>query len=169
MINFKWDMRFLDLAKEMARWSKDPSTRIGAVVVDPVTRRILSTGYNGFPRGIEDTEERLNDREQKYGLIVHAEMNAIYNATLSGVSLNNSHLFVTGLPSCSDCAKGIIQVGIKEVICLIPDDLTGETWSKWENHWNKSKAMYDEAGVTYTLYQEWDIPPIVKVKENTRL
>ncbi len=73
MINSKWDKRFMKLAREISTWSKDPSSQIGAVIIND-ERRILATGYNGFPKGIRDTEERLNDREQKYPMIVHAEM-----------------------------------------------------------------------------------------------
>ena len=106
---WKWDIRFISIAREYSTWSKDPSTQVGAVAVDPKTRRVLSGGYNGFPRGIEDTDKRLNDRDLKHSLVVHAEMNLIYNATRSGISLEGSHLYVWGLPVCSECAKGIIQ------------------------------------------------------------
>ncbi len=102
------------MAKEVAQWSKDPNTKVGAVAVGD-KGQILSQGYNGFPRGINDSDDRLNDRETKYKFVVHAEMNVIYNATYSGVSLDGSKLYVYGLPVCSECAKGIIQVGIKEV------------------------------------------------------
>ena len=111
----KWYKRYLKLAKEVATWSKDPSTQVGAVVVGS-KGQILSQGYNGFPRGISDLSKRLNDRDVKLSLIVHAEMNAIYNATYSGVSLDGSTIFIYGLPACSECAKGIIQVGIKKVV-----------------------------------------------------
>ena len=74
----KWDGRFLDIAREISTWSKDPSRKIGAIAVRD--RKILATGYNGFPKGIEDTPCRLNIREIKYQYVVHAEMNCIYNA-----------------------------------------------------------------------------------------
>ena len=139
----KWYLRYLSLAKEVATWSKDPNTQVGAVVVGS-KGQILSQGYNGFPRGIKDSNRRLNDRDLKLTLIVHAEMNAIYNATYSGVSLDGSTIFIYGLPACSECAKGIIQVGIKKVVvskeCI-------EARPHWNESWNKSKAMFDEAGV----------------------
>ena len=113
-ISDKWISRYLTLAKDISTWSLDPSRKIGAVAVGS-KGQILSQGYNGFPRGIKDTEERLNDREQKYKYVVHAEMNVIYNATFNGVALDGAHLFVYGLPVCSECAKGIIQVGVKKV------------------------------------------------------
>jgi dCMP deaminase len=139
----KWYLRYLGLAKEVATWSKDPSTQVGAVVVGS-KGQILSQGYNGFPRGISDSNKRLNDRDVKLSFIVHAEMNAIYNATYSGVSLDGSTIFIHGLPACSECAKGIIQVGIKRVVvskqCI-------ESRPHWNDSWNKSKAMFAEAGV----------------------
>ena len=96
VVNSKWDTRFMKLAREISTWSKDPSSKIGAVIVND-ERRILATGYNGFPKGIEDTEERLNDRDQKYPLIVHAEMNALMNALYSGVSVKDATIYVYGL------------------------------------------------------------------------
>lgn len=139
----KWDYNFLKLAEHISTWSKDPSKKIGAVVVDN-NRRILSTGYNGFPRGIEDTPDKYLDREIKYKYIVHAEMNAIYNATYNGVSLENSTLYVYGLPICSECAKGIIQSGIKRVVIYAPNDERTQTWLE---SWRKTKELFEEAGV----------------------
>ena len=82
----KWDVRFIELAKHISLWSKDPSTKVGCVVVGE-DREIRSTGFNGFPRGIDDDDERLMDREKKYPLICHAEENAIMHAARIGVSL----------------------------------------------------------------------------------
>lgn len=131
------------MAKEVAQWSKDPNTKVGAIAVGS-KGQILSQGYNGFPRGIFDGDERLNDRETKYKYVVHAEMNVIYNATYSGVSLDNSKLYVYGLPVCSECAKGIIQVGIKEVYvaneCL---DLRPH----WFQSFQQTMDMFQEAGI----------------------
>ena len=110
----EWSKRYISLAKEVSTWSKDPSRKIGAVAVGE-KGQILAQGYNGFPRGILDSADRYNDRSTKYKLVVHAEMNVIYNATFNGVSLNGARLFVYGLPVCSECAKGIIQVGIQAV------------------------------------------------------
>lgn len=144
MVSYDWHKKHLDLAKHISSWSKDPSKQIGAVVVSE-TGQILSLGYNGFPRGIADTEDRLNDREQKYKLIVHAEMNAIYNATLNGVSLRGSILYVYGLPVCSSCALGIIQVGIKLVV--MPDNMKiPETWAK---SWEETKNVFTESNTTW--------------------
>ena len=124
MLDTKWKKRFLKLSKEIAEWSKDPSTKVGALI-------IISTGYNGFPRGIEDTEERLNNRELKYKFILHAEMNCIMNALYNGRSVKDCILFVHGLPPCSECTKSIIQAGIKKVI----------TDSKATDNWKESSKL----------------------------
>jgi dCMP deaminase len=132
------------LAKEVSTWSKDPRTKIGAVIVDD-ERRILSTGYNGFPAGIAD-DSRLYNREEKYPLIIHGETNAILNALRGGVSITNANLFVYGLPVCGECAKMICQSGIKRVV-MGPKSIFSEN-EKWMNAWtNISKPMFDECGI----------------------
>lgn len=146
MIDSKWDHRFMRLAREISTWSKDPSSKIGAVIVND-DRRILATGYNGFPRGIEDTTERLNDREQKYPRIVHGEMNALMNALYSGVSVKDATIYVWGLPVCSECTKSVIQAGIKRVVIMHIDNAP----EKWQDQWiDMSFPMYYEAGVSVT-------------------
>ena len=143
----KWDKRFLDLAEHIASWSKDPSKKIGAVAVG-AQGQILSQGYNGFPRGIDDLTSRYEDREEKYKLVVHAEMNVIYNASYNGVSLNDSTLYVYGLPVCHECAKGIIQVGIKNVMMsrkVLPID------PRWEKSWVTTQQLFKESGVSYAF------------------
>jgi dCMP deaminase len=141
-ISSAWDRKFLELARHISTWSKDPSKKIGAVAVG-LNRNILATGYNGFPKGIQDTEERLNDRETKYELVVHAEMNCIYNAVENGVSLKGSHLYVYGLPICHECAKGVVQVGIGRVI--VEDTLCAE--QRWSDSFAKSKRIFFEGNV----------------------
>ena len=137
----KWDTRFVELAMHIANWSKDPSTKVGCVVVGE-DREIRSTGFNGFPRGIKDDEERLLDREQKYPLICHAEENAIMHAARIGVSLKGSTAYVTW-PPCSRCARSLIQSGIKEIIYPTP----GEIPERWIEDFNISNGMIKEAGV----------------------
>lgn len=144
----KWDKRYFEIAKSVASWSKDPSTKVGAVIVGS-KGQILSQGYNGFPRGIEDTEIRLNDRPTKLKYVVHAEMNCIYNASYSGASLENSTLYVHGLPVCSECAKGVIQVGIKRVLMSYPKTID----DRWRNSFNDSSLMFDESGMKYNCYE----------------
>lgn len=141
----KWDLRYLEMARQVSLWSKDPSTKLGAVAIGS-DGQILSQGYNGFPRGVDDIEERLENREIKYDFIVHAEMNCIYNACLNGVSLKGSTLYIHGLPACHKCAPGIIQVGVKRVVMAYPAD--GRV-SHWLSSWDKSQVMFDESGVNY--------------------
>jgi dCMP deaminase len=140
-----WSRRFLSMAKELSSWSKDPSKQVGAVAVGK-NNNILATGYNGFPRGIKD-DSRLDVREEKYKYVVHGEMNCIYNACHNGVSLDGATLYVYGLPVCSDCAKGVIQVGIEKVI-MQSDELS----PVWEESFMLTKQMFKEAGVQYIRY-----------------
>ena len=137
----KWDQRFLELAKHIAGWSKDPSTKVGCVVVGE-DREIRSTGFNGFPRGIADDGERLADREQKYPLICHAEENAIMHAARIGLSLKGCVAYVTW-PPCTRCARSLIQAGVTEVVypdgCEVPE--------RWAKDFDMSNGMMSEAGV----------------------
>jgi len=138
----KWDQRFLELAKQIASWSKDPSTKVGCVVVGE-DREIRSTGFNGFPRGISDDEERLSDRSQKYPFICHAEENAIMHAARIGLSLKGCRAYVTW-PPCTRCARSLIQAGVTEVIypagCEVPE--------RWLTDFDMSTSMMNEAGVS---------------------
>ncbi len=113
-----WDEYFMGVALLAAQRSKDPNTQVGACIVDE-DRRILSTGYNGFPHGCSDDEFPWNRDESlgetKYPFVVHAELNAILNA--SGKQLYGSTVYVALFP-CNECAKAIIQSGIKEVVYL---------------------------------------------------
>ncbi len=153
-VNSKWDTRFMKLAREISTWSKDPSSKIGAVIVDD-ERRILATGYNGFPRGVDDTEARLHDKEQKYPRIVHAETNALMSALYNGVSVKGATLYVWGLPVCNECTKLVIQAGIKRVVITYPEYAA----EKWQKQWNEmSKPMLLETGqigITYMNERHW--------------
>ena len=143
ILSNKWDIRYLQLAEEVASWSKDPSTQIGAIAVGN-KGQVLSQGYNGFPRGIIDKDAYYLDRETKYKYVVHAEMNVIYNATYNGVSLDGATLYVTGLPVCSDCAKGVIQVGIQRVVMKeqnVP--------LKWIDSWKTTVGMFEQANIKW--------------------
>ena len=141
----KWHYRYLNLAKEVAKWSKDPSSQIGAVAIGN-KGQVLAQGYNGFPRGIRHSASRLNNKETKYKYIVHAEQNLIYNATYNGVCLEDSEVYVSGLPVCSECAKGLIQVGVKQVIMPSPPE---DTPGKWLESWELSKALFSECKVQW--------------------
>ena len=134
----------MQMAKEISNWSKDPSRKIGAVAIDE-NRRILSTGYNGFPAGIDDSFDRLNDRDKKYKYVIHAEKNCIYNACLNGISLKDSLLYVWGLPVCSECAKGVIQVGVSKV--FYGYSIKDYDDSVWLDSFQITKSMFDEVGI----------------------
>ena len=113
--------KYYALAQEFANiFSKDPSRKVGALCVHPESRVILSQGYNGFPRGIDETKEERWVRPTKYRWIEHAERNCIYNACRHGVSLEGTTLIVNLFP-CADCARAIIQVGIRTLITKRPD------------------------------------------------
>lgn len=139
-MNEKWTHRFMGLAQHVATWSKDPSTKVGAVIVDG-DYRILSVGYNGFPRGVDDSEDRLCNREVKYPLVVHAESNAIAAAARTGTSLVNATLVVSSLYPCSTCAGLIAQSGIRRVIA---PRISNERW-KASN--DAARLIFNEAGV----------------------
>jgi len=136
-----WDARFLMLARHIAQWSKDPSTKVGCVVVGP-DREIRSTGFNGFPRGIEDSVERLHDRERKYPLVCHAEENAIMHAARIGVALKGCVAYVTW-PPCTRCARSLVQAGISEI--AYPAGL--EIPKRWQEDFGISNQMLTEAGL----------------------
>ncbi len=140
-LSHKWDLRFIELADHIAQWSKDPSTKVGCVIVGE-DREIRSTGFNGFPRGIDDDEERLNNRDLKYPLICHAEENAIMHAARIGVSLKGSSAYVTW-PPCSRCARSLIQAGINEVIYSAKIQIP----ERWTDDFNIASDMFKESGV----------------------
>lgn len=136
-----WDKKLFGLAQHVATWSKDPSTQVGAVVV-PRRGRFMAFGYNGFPPGIEDTPERLKDRQTKYRLIQHAERNALDNATFD---VEGGTLYVTLFP-CDECAKSIISKGIRRVVTTAPPER--EPWAT-AAAW--ALIMFKEAGVDVTF------------------
>jgi dCMP deaminase len=144
MTDEKWHIRFLKLAKEVASWSKDPSTKVGCVLVRD--RRVISTGYNGFPKNIGDDLNRLYNREQKYEITVHAEVNAVTTAALHGVSTENCSAYVTFNP-CSRCAAVLINAGITEV--FVCDE--GEIPSRWLDNFITASKLLAEAGVKYSV------------------
>jgi len=136
----KWDKRFLELAYNIANWSKDRSTKVGAIIVRD--RIILSTGYNGFPRNINDDIEERHHRPTKYDFSEHAERNAIYNAARIGNILEGSTLYCT-FPPCVDCARAIIQSGIKVVITSKTDK------TNWKSSQEKAEMLFKETLVKY--------------------
>ena len=134
----KWHKRFLEIAEFISTWSKDPSTKVGAVIAD-IDNRIVSTGYNGFPKNVKDTKVRYINRDVKYKIILHAEENAIAYAKRD---LTDCTLYISGLPPCAHCASLIIQSGIKKVV--VPKQ---EIPERWVESMNLSKQILKEAGV----------------------
>lgn len=135
-----WDHRFLSLAEHISGWSKDPSTKVGCVVVGP-DREIVSTGYNGFPRGAVDHSTRYDDRDTKMRLICHAEENAVAHAARNGVSLMGTTAYVTW-PPCPRCSRSLIQAGIVRVVHYevdIPE--------RWVEDMTASESLLREVGV----------------------
>lgn len=134
------------MAKHVAKLSKDPSTKVGAVIFDP-KRRLVSAGYNGFARGVEDAPDRLKDRNTKYRLTIHAETNAIMFAT---GPTDNCTLVVTH-PCCSQCAALVIQAGIKHVVWPKPSK---DFMTRWADDYAFTLAQFGEAGVIVTEIRE---------------
>ena len=144
-----WTEYFLNIAEQVKLKSKDKYTQIGAVIVG-VDKEVLSTGYNSFPRGLNDTIDKRQERPEKYFWFEHAERNAIYNAARIGVSLKNSTIYLTsGLP-CMDCARGIVNSGVKIVWCK--QVCTTKNKEKWEESQMKSMELLNECGVQVFFY-----------------
>ncbi len=141
----KWDARFIRLAREIASWSKDRSTRVGAVIVAE-DKTPSSYGYNGFPRDIDDDAAERHERPDKYDWTEHAERNAIYNATRTGQTLLNDTIYVTHVP-CPDCARAILQVGIKRVVVDKASAADADFQMRWNEKGRFSERMFKEAGV----------------------
>lgn len=139
----KWDDRFMDLARHVAKWSKDPSTQVGAVIADP-RNHVVSVGYNGFPPGVAD-DDRLHDRETKYKIILHAEHNAILSA---GRSVNGCTVYTWPFSPCAHCASILIQSGIRRVVAPAPSE---ELKKRWGADLDLASGLFKEAGVEVTL------------------
>jgi dCMP deaminase len=138
----KWDLRFLSLADFVAQWSKDPSTKIGAVIVRS-DKSVASFGFNGFARGVVDSPERLQDRSLKYPLTVHAEANAI---TAARQSVAGCTMYIAGLNPCTSCASLIVQAGIVRVVASCGHV---NNPAQWAQQFALSKQVFAEAGVEF--------------------
>lgn len=149
----KWDLRFLELARFVSAWSKDPSTKVGAVIVNDL-KQVVGMGYNGFARGVKDTDERLNHRETKYKLVVHAEQNAIIQAghLARGATMYVYPSFVVP-PICHDCAKLFIQAGVRDIVGYEPDE-NDERVKRWKESILVAQEMFVEAGIQWRSYKE---------------
>lgn len=139
----KWDERFLQLAELVGSWSKDPSTQVGAVIVDR-DNRIISTGFNGFPRGCADDAATLGNRERKLLRTIHAEENALLFARRD---VNEMWIYVTR-PPCARCAAKLVQAGIARVVYrLPPTDFT----ERWREEMAEASALFWEGQVAITV------------------
>jgi dCMP deaminase len=138
-----WHQRFLSLARHMSSWSRDPNRQVGAVIVRP-DKTVATMGFNGFPRGVADSDDRYNNRDLKNEMVVHAEMNAILHAR---EPLHGYALYVWPFHPCARCAAAIIQSGIKQIYTV-----PWET-SNWGETIRIARSMFDEAGVTVTILE----------------
>lgn len=144
-----WIKYFLGIAEQIKLKSKDQSTQIGAVIVGK-DNEVRSTGYNSFPRGLDDNKAERQERPEKYFWFEHAERNAIYNAARVGIPLDGSTIYLTsGLP-CADCARAIINSGIKKVYCK--SVCTTKNKEKWAESQDKALQMLKECGVEVIFY-----------------
>lgn len=148
---YKWDRRFMELARHISTWSRDHGRKNGAVIVGP-SREVRAMGYNGFPRGVDDEVESRYTRPVKYFFTEHSERNALYNAARTGLSVEGCIMYTTLFP-CVDCARGIIQSGISLVVAPQPD----LNDSKYGEEFGISITMLAEAGVqTRLINANWE-------------
>lgn len=138
----KWDRRFLQMAELVATWSKDPSTCVGAVIVDN-NKRVISVGYNGLPQKIKDLPERLENRELKLKLMVHGEINALLfaNSKVEGCTL-----YTFPFMPCSQCCSMFIQAGIKKIVSLSSDN------ERWARDFEITTGLCNEAKIELKIY-----------------
>ena len=155
MFSDKWHHRFMDVARLVSSWSKDLSTKTGAIVVGP-DREIRATGYNGLVRGVNDDIPERMERPTKYDFFEHAERNAVYNACLIGTSLKGCVMYATHEP-CPDCARAIIQAGIKMVVTNEIEKRPDIDSGGWRDKLSFSEQMFHEAGVEYKILSK---PPL---------
>lgn len=145
MCSKSWDQHFIDMAELISQKSKDRSTKVGAVIVGP-DNEVRSTGYNGFPRSVNDLDESRHERPTKYDYTEHAERNAIYNAARVGIPTKGCSLYLNWEPCpCSDCTRAVIQAGIVKVVG--PNRPFGKPGTHWQDNFVHSKAMLAEAGI----------------------
>lgn len=141
-----WDLRKIKFVLgEINTWSKDPSTKVSAAIFNG--KYPICSSYNGFPPGVEDTEERLNNRPLKYKIVQHAEANAISTCARLGIKTEGMSMAVSLFP-CTACAGMIIAAGIKEVITVEPSE---DAKSRWGEDFELSKTLFSEAGVKVTI------------------
>lgn len=149
----RWDARYLQVAGIVAGWSKDPSTKVGAVLVS-ADNRIIGTGYNGFLPGEDDSPELYLDRGYKYQHIVHAEINALGQVAVAGSALGGT-MYVT-FPPCLACSRAIIAGGVKRVVCRpVPLRLNDIEWTlNWNRTAEESRRFLEGCGVGFRVVPE---------------
>jgi len=146
----RWVEYFRELTHVVKKKSKDNNTQIGAVIVGK-DKEIVSTGYNSFPRGIDDSVQLRQEQPEKYHWFEHGERNAIYNAARIGVSTKGTTMYLScGIP-CSDCARGIINAGIVRIFC---ERGGGSNGIKWAESAERSLDMFEEAGIEICFYDD---------------
>lgn len=145
-----WDGRFMQIAREIAGWSKDLSRKVGCIIVGP-KNEIRSMGYNGFPRGANDTQAYRHERPMKYKWTEHAERNAIYSAARVGIPLEGCRMYLPWYP-CMDCARAIVQTGISELICVEPDLADPQ----WAGDFAEVPLLLQESGVAVRFWTVTD-------------
>lgn len=139
--------KYLNLAGAVSVFSKDTSTSVGALIVGPAGE-VRGTGYNGAPRGSKADEDTRQQRPEKYMWYEHAERNSIYNAARCGTPTDGCTMIITH-PPCMDCARAIVQAGIKEVIWNVPNP---EFEARWLEHKGRVTFLFDECGVTHAVF-----------------
>ena len=155
--NEEWVSYFMNIARVVATKSKDPSTKVGCVVVDTETKRIMATGYNGFPPGVNEDKSRW-ERPTKYDFVTHAEQNCIAAAARFGIGLTGATMFVT-LHPCVDCAKLIASAGISNIV-FIESELERKQDRDWITHLENAKAIFRESNINLIAVTE--VKPIAE-------
>jgi len=138
----------MELAKQIGGWSKDRSRGVGCVVVGP-NNELRATGFNGFPRGVDDEVGSRHERPAKYKWTEHAERNAIYNAARVGIPLEGCRMYLPWYP-CMDCARAVIQTGISELICMEPNPND----TMWAEDFADVPQMLSEGGVRVRWWKD---------------
>lgn len=144
-MNLIWEQRFLDLANNISTWSKDRSTKVGAVIITE-NKEPVSFGYNGFPPGVDETDDTRHERPAKYLYTTHAELNAILQADRK--QLVNSTIFVTHFP-CADCARAIIKSGITKVVYDNNNGPNGSLGERFKDSFAATIEMFNEVNIEF--------------------
>ena len=143
-----WDEYFINIAEQVKLKSKDKNTQIGVVLVGK-NNEIVSTGYNSFPRGINDDVVERQEKPEKYFWFEHAERNCIYNAARIGVSTLGTTMYMTCCISCADCARAIISAGVEKIVLRSGK---GAMSPKWQESAERSNQMFKEAGIIVEFF-----------------